>query len=75
MTTPRKPTAVYQRDNSFYSTHGRGGRWHFMGDDLRSACGTVRMLNVDQPRDAGDVPLACRCRANGCAQKWPKERP
>jgi len=61
---------VYQRDNSWYSSHGRGGCWHFLGRDLASACGRARMLDIDNPRDQNDVPVQCCCRAKGCVEKW-----
>lgn len=65
-----EPQSCYPRDNSFYRTHGRAGRYHFLGDDLRSKCGKVRMLDIDSPAIASEIPTQLRCRLNGCKQLW-----
>ena len=62
---------VYQRDNSFYRSHGWGGKWHFLGVDLRSKCGRARMLNTDAGLDATEVPATSRCNRKGCRERWP----
>jgi len=54
----------YQRDHSWYmrSHGGSASKYHAMGDDLRSRCGRVRMLNTDAPRQIGEVPSILRCK-------------
>lgn len=55
---------AYQRDHSFYarSHGGSASKYHAMGDDMRSRCGRVRMLNPDEPRRISDVPAILRCK-------------
>ena len=61
---------VFQRDNSFYGHHGKGGKFHFLGVDLASTCGKARMLLTDSPMDQNNVPAILRCKAKGCKEKW-----
>lgn len=64
---------VYLRDHSFYANShgGSAGRYHFMGEDLASACGLARMLDDGHPSEAASIPEVLRCRAKGCREKWP----
>lgn len=77
---PTGSAVVYQRDHSWYarSHGGAASRFHFLGEDLASKCGRVRMLNTDDGRDVDQVPVELRCRAKGCRDLWPNaagERP
>ena len=67
-----RPIFVYQRDHSFYarSRGGNASRYHFLGNDLASACGKVRMLNTDHPARIEQIPTSLRCRAKGCVEHW-----
>jgi len=66
---------VYPRDHSFYA-HSHGGsasRFHFKGKNWASACGRSRLLDDTGGMTPESVPTVLRCRARGCAEKWPTE--
>lgn len=66
----QRATEVYQRDNSWWCSRGRGGRYHFLGNDLASRCGRARMLDTDNGVESSDVPQILRCQARGCKEHW-----
>ena len=73
---PSGSARVYRRDVSWFP-NGLGGsanRYHFMGRDLASACGRAMMLDDTRSYGAGTIPTELRCRAKGCAEKWPNAK-
>jgi hypothetical protein len=67
-----------RRDASWYRKPGRSWKSHIVAEDGASACRGFPLIlesTSTPPRDA-TVPAASvqeesRCRANGCAQRWP----
>lgn len=67
-----------RRDASWFSRPGRSQCMHIVAEDGGSACrGFPLILETtglpvrDQTTAAADVPEYSRCRAKGCAGRWP----